>query len=108
MDLKSKDTTENNILIAKFMGREIHTDGISCFDENFTPLKYNDWNTLIPVVEKIESLGFEFMITESRCAINKNTDHSTKEVYHLEVLYSKKTSVYLSVLEFIKWYNKKQ
>jgi hypothetical protein len=60
----------------------------------------------MPVVEKIESLGFEFMITETRCAIKNNTDNSIEEVYHCELLFNKRECVYMSVVEFIKWYNK--
>jgi hypothetical protein len=114
MDLRSKDAIEsskqheidmNNILIAEFMLIDA-VDIDTWFEEN-TELRYHtSWDWLMPVVEKIESLGFEFMITETRCAIKNNTDNSIEEVYHCELLFNKRECVYMSVVEFIKWYNK--
>jgi hypothetical protein len=45
-------------MIAKFMGLEIVTDGISWFDILFNDLKKYDesWDCLMPVVEKIENM----------------------------------------------------
>lgn len=45
-------TLENDKKIAIFMGRTPQTDNISWFDENFKPLKYDDWNNLMPVYHK--------------------------------------------------------
>ena len=119
MDLKSKDTTENNILIAKFMGREIHTDGIGYFDENFTSLKYNDWNTLMPVVEKIRNVtsydrdkfSTEVTIYGDKTSI-KSKGYGEKE--HSKSFFNKSfrgkynsiEPTYKAIVEYVKWYNK--
>ena len=60
----------------------------------------------MPVVENIESLGYELIIAESRCKINHNTDHSIEEVLHLELIGSKREATYQAVVEFINQYNK--
>ncbi|PCI96606.1 MAG: hypothetical protein COB15_09470 [Flavobacteriales bacterium] len=52
-------TEKNNILIAEFMGREVHTDGISLFDKEFKTIRYHDWNQLMPVVEHILDLELD-------------------------------------------------
>ena len=59
-------TIENDKKIAKFMGRKVMTDGITWFDENYTVIKYRDFNSLIPVVEKIESLKVASVIIDGR------------------------------------------
>jgi hypothetical protein len=95
MNNKFKD---NNEKIAQFMGLNIKTNN----------LKYNYcWNHLIPVVEKIENFGYEFIIVESRIYVNHNTQHSIKEVFHMEFISSKIYATYNAVIEFIKMYNKK-
>lgn len=58
---------ENNILIAKFMGLKVSNteDYDSSVHTNVdVDLKYHkSWDWLIPIVEKIESIGFEFNMT---------------------------------------------
>ena len=84
---------KDNKLIAEFMGEEQ-----LCLPHE---LKYHtEWNWLMPVVEKIESLGYVFtiqggkaefgeMISETRCFIAEG----------------KLSSTYKAVIEFIKTYN---
>lgn len=65
---------------------------------------HSDWNWLMEVVEKIESLGFEFIITTFEIMIDK---HRETIVRNLPVV-DKKTkieAVYTACVEFIKWYN---
>ena len=59
------------------------------------------------LLEKIENLGFEFIIVENRVYINHNTDYSIKELFHIETTKSKIITTYNAVIEFIKMYNKK-
>ena len=93
----------NNKLIAEFMGySDLGNKG------DFSYLKYHTcWNRLMPVVEKIENFGYEFIIVESSCYIKHNTDHSIKELFHIETIESKIYTTYNAVLKFINMYNKK-
>lgn len=94
--------TENNRLIAKFMGLVIITDGISFFDTNYNFLKkyQSDWNDLMEVVEKIESKGFDVHINTCVCRI---TDVGEDRFEDIETFNSnsKLQAVYQAVLEFI-------
>lgn len=67
---------------------------------------HNDWNWLMEVVEKIESLGFEFFIVESRCRIAHNTDKSIETIIDFEILGTKIEAVYNACVEFVEWWNK--
>lgn len=108
----------NNSIIARFMGGltepfELPQHGTirpnGDFKTEFTieQLKYHkSWDWLMPVVEKIESLGYEFIIIESRCKINNNTDHSIEELFYIETIGSKINATYEAVVAFINEYNK--
>lgn len=66
-------------------------------------LKYNsDWSWLMPVIEKIESLGYKITIEENSCQI-----HSGKTI--IGIFYngsSKLDATYKAVLSFVKTYQK--
>ena len=114
---------KDNKMIAEFMGLEsrehINVRDLSHTVSFFVPvvstgyeggnwltcgdLPYHTWNWLMPVVSKIESLGYVFtiqggkaeygeMISEARCFIEED----------------KLTSTYTAVIEFIKEYNDEQ
>ena len=88
--------TENNKIIAKFMGATLTKD-----------LKYHlDWNWLMEVVEKIESiLPDDSIITieYKNCFIPILDD---EEPFTIEGGGKTKIeAVYNACLEFIKWYN---
>jgi hypothetical protein len=61
-----------------------------------------NWDWLMPVVEKIESLGYTFKITGNIVTINhpffEDIDYRKTDLSKIE-------AVYLGVLMFIKWYN---
>ena len=61
---------------------------------------HNSWDWLMPVVERIETFGFEFIISENRVKIKHNTDHSIEE-FGLTIG-SKLNTTYHAVVEFIK------
>lgn len=110
---------ENNKLISEFMGlpTEVFNSGnLNYYFKEFNSgtwyeeqeLSYNiSWDWLMPIVEKIESLGYEFIIAESRCNINHNTDHSVEELFHIETTSSKLDTTYQAVVQFIKNYKNK-
>lgn len=120
------NTTENNKLIAEFLGGyqyDNHDDFIT-FDEtnnifsndtiSLKNLKFHtDWNWLMQVVEKIESLHSvnSVVIGKGHCFITfyekyKNESKLFKsESQFANVELRKIEAVYNTCVEFIKWYN---
>lgn len=129
--MKPTQQQKDNKLIAEFMGLTIITDNISYFDTNYKALKnyHIDWNWLMEVVEKIESLDInkfakqlgreEIKPIEGHFYLNicKDNaeflasvfywqhDNNIKGInnHHAE---TKIEAVYNACIEFIKWYNK--
>ena len=96
---------ESNKLIAEFMGKYCSKS----IRPQPKPYEYHeDWNWLMDVVERIESLGYEFFIVEDRIKIAHNTDHSTETIINFTLGGSKRDATYKAVVEFIKQYNDKQ
>lgn len=103
-------TTENNKLIAEFIGckaifkdkkeYQMVTHENMCYGAN--ELQYHkDWNWLMEVVEKIESLDNNFIIEGNKGFIN------IPQRKQVEVRKETKIeAVYNACVEFIKWYNK--
>ena len=106
---------KENKLIAEFMGMEHcyrpYGDGFMEVKENgscveLEDLQYHEsWNWLMPVVESIERLGYEFFIVEDRVKVSHNTDHSIETIIDLTSR-SKLNATYNAVVEFINQYNK--
>jgi hypothetical protein len=66
-------------------------------------LKYHkDWSELMAVVEKIENLGYEVIIAESKCKIRANTDHYNEVISNIDLTGSKLDATYKAVVEFVK------
>jgi hypothetical protein len=108
----------DNKIIAQFLGLTIITDGISFFDTNYKPLAnyHENWNDLMPVVDKIESLEFVSVYTnktslgEFSIEINYDThpykyNQLKKTIFIKDKNISKIEAVYKACVEFIKWYN---
>ena len=110
-------TIENNKLIAEFMGLNLHqgvwrkstlaTERKICKED---ALKYHeDWNWLMVVVEKIESIEYgiyQVDILQEGCKILERCRLLIdNRVGKLESDTTKIESVYLACVEFIKWYN---
>jgi hypothetical protein len=100
---------EKDWLIDDFMGRNRTNWGSGHKYISYS----NDWNMLMPVVEKIESL-FEDNITvqiyDGRCIIEMGTQYAMATDTHLpENFYNNKGpkihSTWLSIVQFIQWYN---
>ena len=98
-----KEITENNKLIAGFMGKEIYQH---IHESNY----HCSWDWLMSVVEKIEKIddgkydvailqdGTQIMIWDTRTKI---VDITNALVY----FETKIEATYKAVVEFIKWYN---
>lgn len=131
--MRYKEQQESNKLIAQFMGgkithtkdyemphgshstgtieywdgiRSVPTDGYE--DAKMGIFGYNwSWDWLMPVVEKIESLGTGYVMTENnKCEIVITLDNKGKKHFSNRFIENSKIeSTYLGVVEFIKWYN---
>ena len=105
-------TIENNKLIAEFMGLNLHqgvwrkstlaTERKICKED---ALKYySDWNWLMKVVEKIESLNYIFEIKTTWCRI-KEIGTGSVIVLRWEEDRTKIGAVYNACIDFINFYN---
>jgi len=130
--MKTKEITENNKLIAEFMGMKpskifgkysISKDHCTCNEDTpdkamngFASIaKYNtSWDWLMPVVEKIDSLlaDGEFITSEYRtCYLDIYTPSWIFPEYSADVFCitgegkSRLEAMLNCVLEFITWYN---
>lgn len=110
--------TENNKLIAEFLQPNtkhdnfyfpqfkepyIYQEVLNGYNEVFRvqDLKFHsDWNWLMEVVEKIESLGYSFTIIGNLCIISRPSFKSIRSEDE-----TKFKAVYQAILDFIKWYN---
>ena len=81
-----------------------------------TTFKFSqDWNVLQEVVEKIESLGFNFYTHQARTLIDRNDiglmaglETPEIEIRSSVVDFDKKLSTYMAASKFVKWYNELQ
>lgn len=116
-------TEKSNELIAKFMGYSKHPDydGFEIGGDPYhaSQLRYhNDWNWLIPVVEKIESIKdkhhgyFGVYINSNSCTIQGTNLRLDEPMSNPPIYYGQRVSdtklnaTYEAVFDFIKWYNK--
>jgi len=116
---------KGNVLIAQFMDNWADTGQEPAFYvykhkgyESHELLFHESWDWLMPVVEKIEELGYYVNILsyttdgnnkEFGCQITKY-DEEDYQYKNLPLKFtfakSKIEEVYLQIIEFIKWYNK--
>jgi hypothetical protein len=108
------NTLENNKLIAEFMGiiDIVETNGIVFKDNNtleFHQIKYDtDWNWLMEVVERIESIGYDVNIFQNGVHITNYSNGLEQNIVNnvSQISYTNKIElVYDACIEFIKWYN---
>ena len=99
------NTIKNNKLIAEFMN---YANSRPITDSLANKL-YNDWNSLMEVVEKIESLGYN--IDTMKVDITKYQSSQFCGIYidgkriYTNYCETKIEAVYNACVEFIKWYN---
>jgi len=125
-----ENVEENNKLIAEFMGiypfsksgqyeaLNIITALEFNMNTNFfnspTDVLYIDdfkfhesWDWLMPVIEKIESMGYYMKMTKKSCAIC--TDSAYKEkIIASELLKGRFENLYSCIITFIKFYSKEE
>jgi hypothetical protein len=104
---------ENNKLIAEFLGyTQPHPDypgATYWYKKDESPLTLlsfdSDWNWLMKVVEKIESLNYNFNLTSKEATVLMNHSAIYQTLIHRIDGNNKKEAVYNTCVEFIKWYN---
>lgn len=62
-----------------------------------------DWNGLMPVVEKIEGMGYDFDI--NRWSVYVSEKNKPNDIKYSKGQGSKIKSTYSAVIEFVKWYS---
>lgn len=102
------NATENNKIIADFMankkGQIIYVKHLNAWFDDSMGYKYDkDYNWLMEVVDKIESLGC-FIQIDSICVTISKEDINILTVNNR----SRIKAVYNACLDFIKWYNEQQ
>lgn len=111
--MTQEEILEGNKLIAEFMGYDyfknhyIHRDSNTPIGNMFTEDKiqyHSSFDWLMPVVEKIEALGYSVFIQNDCCWLRvARAGMKIPIITHLSD--NKITSTYKAVIEFIKWYN---
>ena len=108
------NTTENNKLLAEFIGYNVETDlyggipvkGMKTITVRTDSLKFHsDWNWLMEVVDKIENLDFIFSIHHE--VVNIFNGETKENGIYSETFQgsTKLITTYNACVEFIKWYN---
>jgi hypothetical protein len=90
----------NNTLVYEFEGRR-HSCEFNSFGSEYGD-KYQfqtSWDWLMPVVEKIEYIGFHVLIEQNYCRIGEDLD------VRVWTVNNKIQCVYGAVVQFINWYN---
>lgn len=115
-----KETAEGNKLIAQFMGavwefqEEIYKSYAWHFEKGKTPtkhsslwwgteqLQYHDnWEWLMPVLEKIKELDYPYLISNNTCSIYKVWQHTLASHDHSKTTIE---ATWKAVVKFIKWH----
>jgi hypothetical protein len=96
------NTIESNKLFAEFVG-EID---LKRHNNTFiTSYKYDtDWEWLMRVVEKIESLGYDVFINTCVCRITDVGQNMFEDI-ECFVNDNKRQATYNACVEFVEWYN---
>ena len=93
--------TENNKIIAEFMGLENTLQSYYNYNNSLIHkdrlLFHSDWNWLMKIVEKIESLSNDKQVI--------NWGRQSKTIFDFKLTESKIEAVYNACLDCIKWYN---
>lgn len=121
--MKTEEFTNGNKLIAEFMGvapkwntwskKWVYNDGFFCYISNTDRekllyqmeehFKYSvSWDWLMPVVEKIEALGYDVEIGSQHVRIHNGQDDG----FNIDSWNSgsKMEAVFAECVEFAKWY----
>lgn len=105
--MKKEKIIENNIIIAKFMKIDFSLDNIPVIKiKAFRKGYHRNWQALMPVVEKIESI-IKHQLYIERCSLD-GVFYKYWFIDGILPVYenNKLHGYYEAVIKFIKWYNK--
>ena len=91
---------KENRLIAEFMNIEDYQE----MGKYVTPNYHNSWDWLMPVVDKIFSLGYDYTIKPLHMIIKERMGEIVSECIGIDQ--SQEEVIYQAVVEFIKQFNK--
>lgn len=109
--MTEQEILEGNILIAEFMGWEVQKDiknlwysnnGSESISRPSSMEFHSSWSWLMPVVEKIESLGYKFQICRKRVTI---IEDKGSEIHICTTKHnSKMETVFVACCNFINYW----
>lgn len=107
------NTTENNNLLAEFLGytqpHPNYPNTSYWYKKDEQPLTllsfHSDWNWLMQVVYKIESIGYVVNINGIKCSITPILSQEIIISYVIGAKELKLKLVYATLIDFVKWYN---
>jgi hypothetical protein len=74
--------------------------------DNYTNLYTDDWNELMPVVEKIDQIGASVIIGRMFCEIKYINPLNQSQHFEVRIASGVKiNAINGAVIDFIKWYN---
>lgn len=101
--MTQQEILKNNMIIAAFVGY-IRSDNKDIDVWEMNSLRYHEsWDWLMPVVEKIERMGFDVVIKDKHCHLHRPSNAFGEYGYGSTKIYA----VYTCVLNFISWFNTK-
>lgn len=102
--MKTNEVIEGNVLLAEFMGcaNQLHLVEHPKTGEYCDPEFHSSWDWLMPVVEKIESLGYDVELGTTYVRIARSDDSG----FGLDewICVSKIDAVFKACVGFAKWY----
>jgi len=108
--METNEIVKGNTLIAKFLG--VSEKVVIKYNKDpeiwSCNVKYHlSWEWLMPVVEKIESMGFDVLIKGISCNVCRILEDNDPIIsWVCGNRLDKIGLVYKTVIEFIKWHNK--
>lgn len=111
-EMEQESIIENNKTIAEFMGvkTKVYSDtptvtywDFNGFMKKESDMKYHtSWDWLMPVVEKIRTIGFKFIIGDSNRVTVYNKDYDWRNGSTSDSMIE---CVWHGCAQFIQWYN---
>lgn len=97
--MKTQIKTDNRMIAQFYKGESV--------PESWNWNYHDNWDSLMPVIEKIESLGYFCMINKWTSVYTGSEKNGRISITTVEGK-SKLTNTYQAVIKFIEWYNENE